>query len=154
MILRDYDVANAALLATFTCSSGAPFEDEVEAWIQTEAVAWINDVPRATFQRRNLGIIQDDDTVLAVVAWQDIVRVDLDGIWLEVLAVSRDHQHRGIGAMAYELVVDRLRTVDRDGDHLAGLVHVDNARSKRLLASVGWTFVSVWEDHELWVGHL
>jgi len=108
VILRDYDVAvDTDVLAGFTCSSGAPFEDEVEAWIRTEAVAWINDVPRATFQRRRLGIIQDDAAVLAIVAWQDIVRVDLDGIWLEVLAVGRDHQHRGLWS-DHELWVGHL----------------------------------------------
>jgi hypothetical protein len=54
----------------------------------------------------------------------------------------------------YDLVVEHLRTVDREGDHLAGLVHVDNQRSKRLLASAGWTSVTQWDDHELWVGCL
>ncbi len=99
-------------------------------------------------------MIEQSGDVVAVVAWQDITRVDLDGIWLEVLAVSVDHQHGGNRVASYELLADHLRQLERDGDHLAGLVHVDNARSKRLLDSVGWTFLSSWGEHELWVGHL
>lgn len=155
MIFRDYDPAgDRPRLAAFTCSTGATFEDDVEEWIRADAVGWFSDVPRATFQRRALSLMEEGDSLVAVVAWQDIVRVDLDGIWLEVLAVSVDEQHRGKGEEAYALVIDRLRTVDRDGDELAGLVHVDNARSQRLLTSVGWVVVSTWDDHELWVGHL
>lgn len=155
MNLREYDQAtDAARLARFRCSTGAAYEDEVEQWIRTNAIGWVNDLPRATFQRRVLGMIEESDDVIAVVAWQDITRVDLDGIWLEVLAVSVDHQHGGGGVASYELLVDHLRQLERDGDHLAGLVHVDNARSKRLLESVGWAFVSSWGEHELWVGHL
>jgi hypothetical protein len=83
------------------------------------------------------------------------VRIDLEGIWLEVLAVEVDHQHRGAGHESYALIVDRLLTIDRDGNALAGLVHEDNARSQRLLASVGWAGVAQWgDDHELWIGQL
>jgi hypothetical protein len=98
-------------------------------------------------------VIEDDDgATVAVAAWQDITRVDLEGIWLEVLAVAVAHQHAGRGRAVYDLVVEHIRTVDREGDHLAGLVHVDNQRSKRLLARAGWTSVTQWDDHELWVG--
>lgn len=155
MNLRGYDPAtHAARVAAFGCSTGAPYEDEVEQWIRHDAIGWVNDLPRATFQRRVLGMIEDGGDLVAIVAWQDIIRVDLDGIWLEVLAVSLDHQHGGRGVASYDLVVDHLRTIARDGDHLAGLVHVDNIRSKRLLEAEGWTSVSAWDDHELWVGHL
>lgn len=155
MNLRGYDPAtDAARVAAFRCSTGAPYEDEVELWIRGDAIGWVNDLPRATFQRRVLGMIEDGGDLVAVVAWQDITRVDLDGIWLEVLAVSVDHQHGGRGVASYDLVVDHLRTIERDGDHLAGLVHVNNLRSKRMLDSEGWTSVSAWDDHELWVGHL
>lgn len=155
MILRDYDPAWDGLrLAAFSCSTGLPFEEEVERWVRADALGWLNDVPRATFQRRVIGLVEQSDSLVAVVAWQDIARVDLEGIWLEVLAVNVDHQHGGNGAAAYELVVDRLRAVDRDGDHLAGLVHLDNVRSKRLLAAKGWAYVSTSGDHELWVGSL
>lgn len=155
MNLRGYDPAtDAARLAAFRCSTGAAYEDEVEQWIRADAIGWVNDLPRATFQRRVLGMIEQSGDLVAVVAWQDITRVDLDGIWLEVLAVSLDHQHGGRGAASYELLVDHLRQLERDGDHLAGLVHVNNARSMRLLDSVGWAFVSSWGEHELWVGHL
>lgn len=85
---------------------------------------------------------------------QDIVRVDLEGIWLEVLAVEFDHQHGGQGHAAYELTIDHLRMIERDGDQLAGLVHVDNHRSRRLLTAHGWSSVATWDDHELWVGSL
>jgi hypothetical protein len=138
----------------FACATGAAYEAEVEQWIRVGAIGWVNDLPRATFQRRVLGMIEQGGDLVAVVAWQDIARVDLDGISLEVLAVSVDHQHGGNGVASYELVVDHLRQLERDGDHLAGLVHVDNARSKRLLDSVGWAVVSSWDEHELWVGHL
>ncbi|MGH9244276.1 MAG: hypothetical protein ACRD29_08150 [Acidimicrobiales bacterium] len=142
MNLREYDPArDGARLAGFRCSVG-------------DAVHWVTDAPRANFQRRVLGVNEEGEDLVAVVAWQDIVRVDLGGIWLEVLAVSLDHQHAGKGAVAYDLTVDHLRTVDRDGDHLAGLVHADNDRSKRLLGSREWTFVSQWGEHELWVGLL
>ena len=56
MILRDFDTGggDAERLSTFTCSTGEPFEDEVQEWIRSTSVAWLNDVPRTTFQRRAL----------------------------------------------------------------------------------------------------
>jgi hypothetical protein len=154
--LRPFDAAagDAARLDQFRCSTEAPFEDDVEAWIRTDAVGWANDLPRARFQRRTLAFIEDGGETVAVVAWQDIVRVDLEGIWLEVLAVELDHQHGGRGQAAYELTTDHLRTIEREGDYVAGLVHVDNDRSKRLLTTYGWSNVAPWDDHELWVGQL
>jgi hypothetical protein len=50
---------DAARLSQFRCSTGAPFEDEAEAWIRTDAVGWTNDLPRAQFQRRALAFIED-----------------------------------------------------------------------------------------------
>ncbi|MGH9187684.1 MAG: hypothetical protein ACRD0U_18030 [Acidimicrobiales bacterium] len=47
-----------------------------------------------------------------------------------------------------------MRTVDRDGDRLAAMVYVDNARSKRLVTVEGWMAVSTCGDHELWIGRL
>lgn len=156
MNLRPFDAAggDAVRLSQFRCSTGAPFEGEVEEWICTDAVAWANVLPRSLFQRRTLALIEDGEATVAAVAWQDIVRVDLEGIWLEVLAVALDHQHGGRGQAAYELTVDHLRAVERDGDHLAGLVNVDNDRSKRLLTAYEWSSVATWDDHELWVGSL
>ena len=156
MNLRPFGAAvgDAAGLGQFRCSTGAPFEDDVEAWICTDAVAWANDLPRAQFQRRTLALVEDGEATVAVVAWHDITRVDLEGIWLEVLAVALDHQHSGRGQAAYELTVGHLRSIERDGGHLAGLVHVDNERSKRLLTANGWSSVAPWDDHELWVGSL
>lgn len=91
MNLRGYDAAaDGARLATFRCSSGAAYEDEVEQWIRADAIGWVNDLPRATFQRRVLGMIEQSGDLVAVIAWQDITRADLDGVWLEVLAVSLD----------------------------------------------------------------
>jgi hypothetical protein len=154
--LRPFDAAagDAVRLSQFRCSTGAPFEDEVEAWIRTDAVGWANDLPRARFQRRTLGLLVNDEQTAAVVAWQDITRVDLEGIWLEVLAVALDHQHSRRGQETYEVTIDHLRTIEREGDHLAGLVHVDNHRSKRLLTAFGWSSVAPWDDNELWVGSL
>lgn len=156
MNLRPFDAGagDVTRLGHFRCSTGAPFEDVVEAWIRADAVGWANDLPRARFQRRTLARVEDGEATAAVVAWQDIVRVDLEGIWLEVLAVALDHQHGGQGRAAYELTIEHLRTVEREGDHLAGLVHVDNHRSMRLLAAFGWSSVATWDDHELWVGSL
>ncbi len=157
MILRPFSpaVGDAATLALFACSTGTPFEDDVEEWIQTHAVGWLNDIPKAVFQRRQLALLEDAGAVAAVAAWQDIVRVDLEGIWLEVLAVGLTSQHGGRGQEAYELVIDHLRTVERDGDLLAGLVHVDNDRSQRMLTRNGWRAVAPWEgNHELWVGQI
>lgn len=156
MNLRSFDAAagDAARLERFRCSTGAPFEDEVEAWIRTDAVGWATNLPRALFQRRTLALVEDSEATVAVVAWQDIAKIDLEGIWLEVLAVALDHQHCGLGQVAYELTIDHLRAIEREGDHLAGLVHVDNDRSQRLLTAVGWSSVAPWDDHELWVGSL
>ena len=156
MNLRPFEAGagDAARLDLFRCSTGAPFEDDVEAWIRTDAIGWANDLPRARFQRRTLALIEDGEATAAGVAWQDIVRVDLEGIWLEVLAVALDHQHGGRGQDAYQLTIDHLRTIERDGDQLAGLVHLDNHRSKRLLTAYGWSSVATWDDHELWVGSL
>lgn len=156
MILRPFDpaAADASRLACFTSSTGRSYEDEVQAWVTTRALAWLNDVPRTSFQRRRLALVEHDDDLVAVVAWQDIVRVDLEGIWLEVLAVSTGHQHSGRGLQAYRLTLDHLETVDRDGDHIAGLVHVRNVRSQRLLTSVGWRSVALIGEHDLWVGSI
>lgn len=156
MILRDFDPTSddADRLHAFACSSGQPHEDDVEEWIRTSSIAWLNDVPRAEFQRRALALIEDHGEIVAVAAWQDIMRVDLEGIWLQVLAVDTSHQHSGHGRRSLDLVVERLRTTDRDGDHLAGLVHPENHRSSRLLAAAGWSVVAVLADHELWVAQL
>jgi len=156
VILRPFDPAagDAERLAGFTCSTGLPFEDEVETWIRTQATSWLNDIPRSTFQRRVLALIEEGDDLVAVVAWQDIVRVDIEGIWLEVLAVESSHQHAGQGRRVYDLLVAHLHTIEREGGHLAGLVHRDNDRSKRLLGDVGWSFISPSDDYELWVGSI
>ena len=97
MILRPFSpsAGDAALLADFACSTGPAFEREVEEWIQAHAVGWLNDVPKAVFQRRQLVILEDAGAVAAVAALQDIVRVDLEGIWLEVLAVAVTSQYAG-----------------------------------------------------------
>lgn len=155
MSLREFDASggDAPRLAGFSCSTGPPYEDDVEAWICTAAIGWLNDIPRARFQRRSIGLVEDGDELFAVVAWQDVARVDVDGIWLEVLAVNVTRQHGGHGARAYDTTADHLRTVDRNGNNLAGLVHVDNRRSQRLLTA-GWRTVATWDDHELWVGQL
>lgn len=155
MILREFRDGgpDPTVLGSFACSTGLTFE--VEQWIRTAALGWANDIPRATFQRRVLAAIYDDagDTV-AVVAWQDIVRVDIEGVWLEVLAVGLDHQHRGTGREVLEMTIAHLRNVDRDGDHLAGLVHPDNVRSQRLLSGAGWHSIAALDGHQLWVGTL
>lgn len=82
MILREFDASrgDAAQLAGFACSTGAPFEVEVEDWIRSTAVAWLNDIPRARFQRRSVGLVEDGHELVAVVGWQDIARIDLEGI--------------------------------------------------------------------------
>lgn len=156
MILRPFDPAagDSDRLASFTCSTGPPFENEVEAWIGSWASAWLNDIPRTAFQRRALALVVEGDDLVAVVAWQDIVRVDIEGIWLEVLAVDTSHQHSGRGRQVYDLTASHLAALDRDGDDIAGLVHQKNGRSKRLLAEVGWNFVAPSDDYELWVGRL
>lgn len=143
MNLRTFDAAagDADRLSQFRCSTGAPFEHEVETWIRDDAVGWADDLPRARFQRRTLALVEDGEATAAVVAWQDIVRVDLEGIWLEVLAVELGHQHGGQGQAAYELTVDHLRSIERDGDHLAdgrrdSSVILRNC-NRRLLAGTG-----------------
>jgi GNAT superfamily N-acetyltransferase len=156
LILRLFDPAagDASFLGSFRCSAGQPFEDDVESWVRHHAAAWLNDVPRAVFQRRQIAFIEDLGELVTVAAWQDIVRVDLDGIWLEVLAVTLAHQHHGQGQQSYELIIDHLRGLDRDGDTLAGLVHVDNQCSQQLLATKGWQRITTWGDHDFWVGVL
>lgn len=157
MILRRFaaTAGSPTALAGFACSSGLLFEDDVERWVRHRALRWLNDVPKAAFQRRQLARIEDGTALVAVVAWQDIVLVDLEGIWLEVIAVGSTYQHGGHGQDAYDLVVDELQRVDRDGDHLAGVLHIDNQRSKRLLERNGWQHTAAWDaDHELWVGRL
>lgn len=127
----------------------------METWIRHDATSWANDLPAATFQRRTVVLVEDHSRKLvAVVAWQDITRVDLEGIWIEALAVALDRQYAAQGQAVYRRVVAHLRTIDRNGDHLAALVDLDNHRSKRMLADAGWNRITVWGDHELWVGSL
>lgn len=157
MNLRLFDPAgpDAHALAGFACSTGASFEDDVQIWVRSDAIGWLNDLPKSVFQRRHLALVEDGSSVVAVTAWQDIIRVDLDGIWLEVLAVASGSQHGGIGQATFDLVIDHLRTVDRDGDHVVGVVHADNWRSQRLLDRNDWKGVVAWDaDHELWAGRL
>ena len=99
MIPRPFspDGGDAAFLEQFAYSTGPGFEDEVEEWIRTYAVGWLNDTPRAVFQPRQLVVLEDAGAVVAVAAWQDIVRVDLEGIWIEVLPVAAAAQHGGKG---------------------------------------------------------
>jgi len=157
VILRPFSATgdDARTLTNFACSTGPICEDEVEDWVRHRALGWLNDIPKAAFQRRHLALVESDESVVAVAAWQDIVRVDLEGIWLEVLAVAATSQHDGRGQAAYDLVVEKLRRVDRDGDEVVGVVHLDNERSQRLLTRNGWRSISAWDaDHELWAGRL
>ncbi len=130
MILRPYDRTGEDLerLAEFTCSTGLPFEDAVGDWIRHAAVGWVDDAPRSTFQRRALALVEDNEGgLVAVAAWQDIVRVDVEGIWLEALAVAADHQHSGTGQRVYYLIVDRLiDDIDRVGNRVAGPMQLAN----------------------------
>ena len=149
------DAQDATRLAEFRCSTGAAFEDDVEQWIAHHGLAWLNDRPRAVFQRRALNLVEDDDGALvAIVAWQDIVRIDRDGIWLEVLAVATDHQHHGTGEQVLALATDHFRTIERDSDDLACLVHPDNHRSRRMLTNAGWLTLGRLDDHDLMIGRL
>lgn len=79
-------------------------------------MGWANDLPRARFRRRTLAFIEDGEATVSVVAWQDIVRVDLEGIWLEVLAVELDHQHVG---SPETLPITKLSTSSMGGVTLA-----------------------------------
>lgn len=146
---------DAQQLVGFSCSTGAPFEDEVENWINDDAVAWLNDVPYATFQRKNLHLVESDaGDIVAVFAWQDIVRIDVDGLWLEVVAVAVAHQHGGVGRQVLADAKAHLATVERDGDVIAGLVHPDNQRSRDMLLADNWVRVGELDGHDLMMGHV
>ena len=72
-------------------------------------------------------------------------------------AISRAGPHRPLRRSprgAIGLAIDHLRGVERDGDHLACLVHRDNTLSKRLLAAVGWRHLKHHDDYEFWIGAL
>lgn len=156
MIHRQFQPADdAALLTGFRCSTGLAFEDEVENWINVQAVAWLNDLPYTTFQRRHIQLVEDDDdTVVAVYAWQDITRIDIDGIWLEVLAVATGHQHRGTGRAVLAAAKTHLAATPHDGQAIAGLVHPDNHRSRDMLLDDGWIHLGQLDGHDLLVGRL
>jgi hypothetical protein len=142
-------------LAGFRCSTGTAFEDEVEAWINHDAIAWLNDLPYATFQRRHLSPVEAaDGEAIAVYAWQDITRIDIDGIWLEVLAVAVNHQHSGAGRAVLAEAKTHIVATPHDGEAIAGLVHPDNHRSRNMLLVDGWTNIGQLEGHDLLVGRL
>ena len=114
MRLRAYEpwVGDPQRLSAFRCATGGAFEHDVERWITTDALPWVNDVPRTVYQRRQVGLVEDDaGDLVGVVAWQDIADIPLEGIWLKVLAVALDHQHAGTGRAAYDLMVEHLRTI-------------------------------------------
>ena len=72
--------------------------DHIVAPGQSEGLRLATTCPYAAFQRRNLHLVEDKaEELITLFAWQDIVRVDVEGIWLEVLAVSLQHQHKGTG---------------------------------------------------------
>ena len=139
------------------CATAIPGQADVEHWINHRAAVWLNDTPRNTFQRRSLALAETthrDGDVIGVVAWQDITNIDLEGIWLEVVAIRVDHQHRGTGQAILDLTIEHLRTIDRDGDHIAGLVHPNNTPCRQLLTSAGWTNITTLSGHELWATKL
>lgn len=142
--------ADSRRLKRFRCSTGQPFENDVERWINRKAFAWLHDLPYAAFQHRSLHVVEDEDNeLIAVFAWQDIVRVDVEGIWLEVLAVSLEHQHQGTGRAVLTAAKAHLVTTERDGDAIVALVHPDNDRSRRLVSDDGWIRVSELDGHDL-----
>lgn len=127
----------------------------MQRWINRKAFAWLNDMPYAAFQRRNLHVVEDEaNELIAVFAWQDIVRVDIEGIWLEVLAVSLEHQHQRTGRTVLAAAKAHVATIDRDGDAIVGLVHPDNHRSRRLLSDDSWVRVGELDGHDLMASRL
>ena len=155
MILRPFAVGvDAVRLGAFRCSTGPAYEAEVEQWINRDAARWVNDAPHATFQRRCLHVVEESGDLVAVIAWQDIAWIDVEGIWIEVLAVAVAQQHRGTGRAVLRLVLDHLATVDREGDAVAGLVHPDHHRSHAMLTAAGWTEIGEMDGYILMVGSL
>jgi GNAT superfamily N-acetyltransferase len=148
-------VGDAGLLEAIRCSTGTDFEEDVEHWIATMAVGLLYDHPKAVFQRRNLHLVEDDyGHHVAVFAWQDIELLAVDGIWLEVLAVSLDFQHRGIGRQVLSLAIDHLREVDHDGETLGAMVHHENRRSLDMLLAAGWVRAANSDGHYVMVSQL
>ena len=147
--------ADSRRLKRFRCSTGQPFENDVERWINRKAFAWLHDLPYAAFQHRSLHVVEDEaNELIAVFAWQDIVRVDVEGIWLEVLAVSLEHQHQGTGRAVLTAAKAHLVTTERDGDAIVALVHPDNDRSRRLVSDDGWIRVGELDGHDLMASRL
>jgi hypothetical protein len=139
----------------FRCSTGSVFEDDVEQWINQQAVLWLNDLPYATFQRRNLELVENDrGDLVAVYAGQDITRIYVEGIWLEVLAVAVDDRHAGTGRTVLAEAKTRIAAAPHDGQVIAGLVHPDNTRSRAMLEADGWLQIGKLEGHDLLVGPL
>ena len=156
MIHRSFQPgSDGPALTGFRCSTGSAFEDDVEQWINQQAVLWLNDLPYATFQRRNLVLVENDrGDLVAVYAWQDITRIDVEGIWLEVLAVAVDDQHAGTGRTVLAEAKTRIVAAPHDGQVIAGLVHPDNTRSRAMLEADGWLQIGQLEGHDLLVGRL
>jgi hypothetical protein len=145
--------ADEVLVDGFRCSTGAPWEDEVEQWIRSDAIGWLSARP-ARFQCRNLHLVEDRGELVAVFAWRDIVEMDVDGIWFEVLAVSVPRRHCGTGREVLALAEAHLLTVEREGDVIAGLVHPDNVGSQAMLAAAGWQQVREMRGYVLMVGRI
>jgi hypothetical protein len=92
--------------------------------------------------------------LVAVFAWRDIVEIDADGIWLEVVAVSTARRHSGVGRQVLALVRAHLVAVEREGDVIAGLVHPGNVGSQAMLVDAGWQALREMRGYRLMVGRI
>jgi GNAT superfamily N-acetyltransferase len=150
---RPYDPIDEPAIRGFTCSTGPWWEAEVENWIRSDAVGWLS-AGSARFQRRNLHLAEDDGELVAVFAWRDIVEIDADGIWLDVVAVTASRRHSGVGRQVLALVLAHLVAVERGEDVIAGLVHPNNVGSQAMLVDAGWQPVRDMRGYRLMVGRI
>ena len=126
-------------LTGFRCSTGPAFEDDVEQWVNQGGGPLAERPSVYDFPAANLELVEDDrGDLVAVYARQDITRIDVEGIWLEVLAVAVDGQHCGTGRTVLAEAKTRIAVPPHDGQVIAGLVHPDNTQS----CSVPWP--SIW----------
>ena len=143
VVLRQADERDATALATFQCSTGTWYEQEVETFVQQDAVR-IATEPAESYR---LLVVYEDNRLIACAGHHPefLVRPDSKGLLatrLHLLAISRSQQGRELrkglqlsDALMQTLIRDAMDI--RDSQVLSAVVAQDNIRSMRMCERAG-----------------
>jgi RimJ/RimL family protein N-acetyltransferase len=128
---RDANRTDASVLASFRCSDGPRWADDVEGYVRA-SLEWRDQQPG-----RVVKVFENDaGNLLAVAAFEpEDLQEPSRGFFLSYLATNLAFQRGGIGRLVVLSLIDHLATL-APGAPLTWLVHPSNMASHALCASI------------------